>query len=109
MILFDYGQGTLEGSVRGIGYQEFGGIVYLIAFWVIMLPLSYTFAFIFELRLTGIWLAIPIGSIIVFIVLTWVLMRADWQELAKNAIERVEYNKAQLESKHGMDKILVAI
>ena len=63
MLFFDFGQGVLSGAIRGIGKQDFGSIMSLISYWIIMLPLCYLFAFTFDFGVIGIWIGVPIGAV----------------------------------------------
>ena len=58
-----------------------------------MVPSSYIFAFILDYKFLGVWLGVPIGSLVSFFGLGTVILSLDWQELAVKAAQRVEMEK----------------
>lgn len=96
MIFFDYIQGSESGSVRAIGYQDYGSIASLVGYWVFALPISYYLAFSFELRLVGIWLGVMVGTMITAISNTILLIAADWEEMADSVYDRIQKEKSEL-------------
>ena len=63
MLFFDNLQAVTSGTVRAIGYQQYASILALVGFWVFSVPGAYILGIIFDLRLTGIWIGIPLGYI----------------------------------------------
>jgi putative MATE family efflux protein len=51
---------ALGGALRGAGDTRYPLVVSLVNWFLIRLPLAYTFAFVFGLGLTGIWLGVTI-------------------------------------------------
>lgn len=50
---------AIFGVILAMGYQSFGTIVNLFAYWVIMLPISYIGYKFFDLGIAGVWAALP--------------------------------------------------
>ena len=91
IVIWDYMQGVQGGIIRGMGYQRFASLVITISYWIVAIPAAYLFAFIFDLRIIGVWLGLPAGS---FIIWTWfsiTLVKTDWKKLANETL--VKYNK----------------
>ncbi|CAI2385954.1 unnamed protein product [Moneuplotes crassus] len=63
MMFFDDLQAVTSGTVRAIGYQDYGSWLALVGFWVFSAPLAYIFSHVVGLRLVGIWLGVPVGTL----------------------------------------------
>lgn len=59
--LFDGTQVVAIGALRGLEDYKFPTYVAFIGYWVIALPLCYVFAFVFDYKVYGVWLALSIG------------------------------------------------
>ncbi len=64
-------QAVAAGALRGIKQTTFTGIVALISYWVVMIPLAYILCFNFKLSIQGIWYGINIGLLVVSLVMFW--------------------------------------
>lgn len=67
--LFDGTQVVAVGILRGMEDYKFPTSIAFVAYWVLSLPLSYVFAFIFKLEVYGVWTALSIGLAFVSIAL----------------------------------------
>lgn len=83
----DLFQGAMSGVLRGMGYQNWA-IVANLSYWIIMLPLSYVFAFTMGLGLKGIWMGVPIGSAIIMFSYLFLFFKASWKKASINASKR---------------------
>jgi MATE family multidrug resistance protein len=90
MIFFDYFQSVASGSVRAIGYQKYGSIVSLIGYWFLSIPAAYLFAFTLDLRLIGIWLGVPIGTLVASFSYAIILFSIDWEKVALECNDRLK-------------------
>ena len=96
MIFFDYLQGVEAGSLKAIGYQTYGFIVCLVGYWVFTVPCAYLFAFHLNLRIVGIWIGVPIGSMFTAISFAAIIFSINWNKLAANIQERIQAEKQNL-------------
>ena len=48
------------------------------------LPCAYVFAFKLGLSIEGLWMGIGIGPVIQMFLFLWLILRADWTEIALN-------------------------
>lgn len=67
--LFDGTQVVAVGALRGLEDYKFPTTIAFIGYWIISLPLSYVFAFVFHYEVYGIWLALSLGLAFVSIAL----------------------------------------
>jgi MATE family multidrug resistance protein len=67
--LFDGLQAVAGGILRGMGRPDAGAALSLVCYYVIALPLGYVLGFVAELGLTGIWIALALGLVILAVTL----------------------------------------
>lgn len=84
----DLFQGSMAGMLRGLGFQKNATIANFISYWIIMLPLSYIFAFHWNMGLMGVWLGVPIGSSILLLSYLVMIFRASWRKASRNASKK---------------------
>ena len=86
-------QGVLTGTIRAIGYQNQATIIAVITYWIILLPISYIFAFPFELGFIGIWIGFPLWSCFQVSCFLYIIFTAPWKEIALKASkqEHIEF------------------
>lgn len=96
-IFFDLFQGVESGSLRAIGYQGHGFVICLIGYWLITIPCAYIFSIPLGLKLTGIWLGVPIGSFITCVLYGYILLKTDWRQIAQETERRIRSEKTELE------------
>jgi len=59
--LFDGTQVVAIGALRGLDDYTYPTYIAFIGYWIIALPLCYLFAFTFNYKVYGVWLALSIG------------------------------------------------
>lgn len=64
MQLFDGMAAVSHGLLRGIGRQEIGGYVNLIAYYVVALPISFGLGFGLGWNLVGLWMGVTFGLLL---------------------------------------------
>lgn len=100
-IVFDIMQGTLMGTIKGLGAQAKASVVVLIGYYFIGIPLGALSAFgEYHLLLEGVWIGFSsaIGfNMFVYLVLLYCWI--DWRVMARLAHERSEKNMAKAEPK----------
>ncbi|KXX77941.1 Ethionine resistance-conferring protein 1 [Madurella mycetomatis] len=88
MQLFDGMAAVSHGLLRGIGRQEFGGYANLVCYYLVALPISFGLAFGLGWELTGLWVGVTFGLLLVSLVEYWFTWRVDWHQAAKEAEHR---------------------
>ncbi|KAH6635284.1 mate-domain-containing protein [Chaetomium sp. MPI-SDFR-AT-0129] len=88
MQLFDGMAAVSHGLLRGIGRQEFGGYANLVCYYLVALPISFGLGFGLEWKLTGLWIGVMFGLLIVSLAEYWFTWRVDWHEVAREAERR---------------------
>jgi len=78
------------GILRSQGRQTVGSYLNVFAYYVVALPASYLLAFHFKLEITGLWLGLAIGVSILGISETICVIRSNWDQIIKEAMERNE-------------------
>lgn len=67
--LFDGTQVVAIGALRGLEDYKFPTSIAFVGYWVIALPLCYLFAFVFDYKVYGVWMALSLGLAFVSIAL----------------------------------------
>ena len=80
--IFDLVQGFLHGPVRGLGLQAQASYINLFCFYFLALPLSYYLAFTCDMSIAGLWLGLATGTFSQIWLYMWIILRADWSEIA---------------------------
>lgn len=62
--LIDCMRVVVSGALRGLQDTQYPMWVVAISFWFVALPLSYVFAFVFNLKGTGLWLAVALSAMV---------------------------------------------
>ncbi|KAK5121717.1 hypothetical protein LTR85_004592 [Meristemomyces frigidus] len=86
--LFDALAAQLNGLLRGLGRQEFGGYVGLFAYYAIGVPISFGTAFGLHWDLYGLWAGPAIALLVVAVIEGIYIYKVDWQQAADEAAQR---------------------
>jgi MATE family multidrug resistance protein len=86
--LFDALAANCNGLLRGLGYQEIGGYINLICYYVVAMPISFGTAFGLHWELEGLWTGVAIALGLVAAAEGWFLSRADWERAVEDARDR---------------------
>ncbi|GLT60378.1 hypothetical protein SLA2020_331460 [Shorea laevis] len=84
-------QCVLSGIVRGSGLQKIAAYINLGSFYFVGIPSAILLAFILHIGGRGLWLGIISALIVQVSSLLIILIRTNWEQEAKKALERV-YN-----------------
>ena len=95
-IFWDMMQIVMGGIMRAIGYQNRATFWNIIAWWCLMLPLSYLWAFVFSFGFKGVWIGLPVGNSILMLAYFVIILFAPWRRLS-------ELNKVQQETSEKSD------
>ncbi|KAE9607491.1 hypothetical protein Lal_00026616 [Lupinus albus] len=88
-IFLDGIQCVLSGMARGCGRQKIGALINLGSYYLIGIPSSILFAFVFHIGGKGLWLGIICALIVQVSCLMIITISTDWELEAKKAKERV--------------------
>ncbi|OIT05355.1 PREDICTED: protein DETOXIFICATION 16-like [Nicotiana attenuata] len=83
-------QCVLSGAVRGFGWQKIGAIVNLGSYYLVGIPSAVLMAFALHIGGKGLWLGIICALLVQVLSLLFITMRANWEQEAQKAEERVE-------------------
>ena len=90
IVICDYMQGVMGGIIRGMGYQRFASLIISVSYWVVAIPIAYSLAYLAHLRIIGVWLGLPTGSLVIWACFTLTLIKTDWVLLARKSEIRCE-------------------
>ncbi|XP_076894990.1 protein DETOXIFICATION 14-like [Bidens hawaiensis] len=88
-IIMDGLQGTLSGVARGVGWQDLGAYVNLVAFYLVGIPVAAFLGFCTSLNGEGLWTGLLIGVTIQVILLSVVTFCTNYEKQATKARERL--------------------
>ncbi|WRX19449.1 Multi antimicrobial extrusion protein - like 10 [Theobroma cacao] len=84
---------NIWGIARGCGWQKIGAYINLGSYYLVGTPLSIVLAFVFRIGGKGLWLGITGALITQMLSLLIITARTNWEQEAKNAMERVRASK----------------
>lgn len=78
------------GCLRGQGLTKIGGIVNLVSYYVVGIPLSIYLSFYSPWRgsLHGLWIGTTVALTLIGVIQTYVVLSADSEQLCKDARDR---------------------
>lgn len=85
--VFDLLQISCAGFLRGVGLSKITLIVTIVVFYLVAPLLSYIFAFVLEMKIFGIWLALGISYFICFIVYLVFIIITDLEKVRQKLLE----------------------
>ena len=84
-IFGDMIQGMMEGIIRAMGYQHIATAWELVAYWGVMVPFGYIFAFWFDFGFIGVWVGLPLWSIMLWAAFVYLIVTVNWTKWAEEA------------------------
>ncbi|KAK2367702.1 protein DETOXIFICATION [Trifolium repens] len=82
-------QTTLQGVARGCGWQKLGAYVNLGSYYLVGIPFSVVFAFVFHMKGQGLFLGLITALIVQVVCFLIVTLRTNWDKEANKAAIRV--------------------
>ncbi|GLT60380.1 hypothetical protein SLA2020_331480 [Shorea laevis] len=82
-------QCVLSGTVRGCGLQKIGAYINLGSYYLVGIPCAIVLAFVLHVGGKGLWLGIICALVVQVTSLIIILVRTNWEQEAKKAMERV--------------------
>ncbi|CAF1463437.1 unnamed protein product [Didymodactylos carnosus] len=89
---FNFVQVTQCGVMKAIGKQYIIGVLVLINYIILTVPLAGLLVFYFKMKMYGYWIAIIIGIILEIIIVEIYIARINWQTQAQITQVRVNFN-----------------
>ena len=89
LTIADYTQIFFAGVMKGIGKEHQALQMYMIVYYIIGIPICYVMAFIFGLRIIGLWIGWAITLYLIAIVLGICIYRTDWEIQCNEVRERL--------------------
>lgn len=86
--LFDSIAAIANGILRGLGRQEVGGYVALVAYYGIAMPISISTCFVGGWDLLGLWFGCAIALLVVAVVEGVFIFRTSWESAVEEAKKR---------------------
>ncbi|CUM66087.1 uncharacterized protein PRCAT00003741001 [Priceomyces carsonii] len=74
------------GILRGQGRQKIAGILNLICYYCVALPLAFLCAFHFHLELLGLWLGMIVALFLISILQSYFVLKSDWDQIIDDCI-----------------------
>lgn len=87
--LLDGLQCVLSGTVRGCGWQKIGAYINLGSYYVVGIPAAVLLAFLLHIGGKGLWLGIICALVVQTLSLFIIIMRTNWVQESKKAMDRV--------------------
>jgi len=94
--IIDAMNGILNNLLIALEKQQKATYGNFIAYYIVMVPLSYLFAFKLEMGLWGIWFAILFGTSCQCCSNLFFLFQEPWKKIAKRAIEKLQKASEEL-------------
>lgn len=88
-IFFDTIHGVQSGIIRGLGRQSYGSIYTMFCYYILGLPLAAIFAFKLDMGITGLWLGMTIGCIVLDVGFYAIIQCPDWHKIAEEMAAKI--------------------
>eukprot|EP00913_Durusdinium_trenchii_P010992 g10317.t1 len=85
---FDNIQNVIGGALRGVGINKLPAAVYLVCYYLIMLPLGCYMVWPLKMDVYGMWWSMVVGTGLATCALAIILYRVDWDMKATESEER---------------------
>ena len=83
------------GLIRALGIQSNAAIITILSYYLLSVPAAVYLAFFAGMGIRGLWIGYFFGILIQAMVLAWLTLGADWQEIAAEVQVRI-----MLENEH---------
>ena len=80
------------GCVRALGTQASVALVTLACFYLLSIPFACFFAFGRGNGIAGLWLGYFLGIMVLMIIVAWMTLKEEWQDIADAAANRIVNN-----------------
>lgn len=100
MQIFDALAAVSHGILRGVGRQAIGGYANLFSYYAVALPVSLSTAFALGWKLSGLWVGLTAGLVVVSAIELIYLYHSDWESAVAQAEARMRSESVFGERKH---------
>lgn len=83
--VFDGLASVASGILRAEGLQKIGGYINFISYYAFAIPLALVLNHFFDLKLTGLWLGIGAGMVLISLSEILVILNSNWDKILENA------------------------
>ncbi|KAG7898392.1 hypothetical protein KL907_005292 [Ogataea polymorpha] len=87
-VLFDGLACLANGLLRALALQAIGGVLSLLGYYVVAVPLAFVLAFQRDMELVGLWIGNGTGLLLIGLVELFVIYRVDWAKIVEVARKR---------------------
>lgn len=91
-------QNVMGGVFRGLGKTKTASIIYLVCWYLVMLPTALLLAFTLGYGIEGVYWAMVMGTGIAAVMFACLLARTDWDASAAEAVERIRKDKEKVKA-----------
>jgi len=85
----DYFQGIAQGNIKAMGYQKYGTVIWIIAYWFIQTPITILLGFTYEYGIEGISVGSSTGVIFAAVSFLIIIYTADFEKISHEVEERL--------------------
>ncbi len=96
-VVADSTQGILCRILVAMARQPFASIANLISYFLYMVPLAYVLIYWYGYGIQAIWFTLATAYLFAAMAFGWKIVNEDWEQVSKEAAERVERDRKQLE------------
>lgn len=96
--IFDGVASVASGILRAQGLQNIGGIINFLCYYAFAVPLALILTKLTDLKLTGLWLGIGSGMVLIGVIESLVILRSDWEDILVKAGLMNEFVELEEES-----------
>ena len=93
----DFTQIVLSGGLRAVGKEKLGFIMFLVCYYLISIPLSYTLCFYTKLQVMGLVYGGMAATYSLFVWLIYSYFRIDWEKQKVIVVERIKNDQRAIE------------
>ena len=86
----DHIQGPLKGVFRALGRQNQASYILMFSYWVVGSISIYLFAFIFDMKLLGLWVGFAVASGVCTCSYLAIISSIDWRKECEIALKRIK-------------------
>ena len=90
------------GTMRGLGLLKNTTTIVFIALYIVAPPFEYLFGFTLGFKIPGLWSGMFIGSLVIVCSIAYIVyIKKDWDQVAREAHERMQKERAMIDKVKG--------
>ena len=91
-------QGVAQGPIRALGLQRKASLIAIVSYWIFGLPFAWLLAFVCDYGVLGLLSGFSFATLGQCICYVTIVHKADWQEIADAAAERIKKEDEALDT-----------